>query len=336
MKVKELIKRFKTNRSFRQYLMVALICMVVIGGSALTAFILTTNHIRSSYQAKLTSAQQQILDSQKNVYETTKDILPGQIISKDNTKYTTVLSSQDQKTFIDITDIGKTALIKIPAKTAVTKSEVTNAKVSSDLRETNFTVISNSANVVDNDTVDVRIVFPNGENYIVLSKKNIFDISKDRTECYFWLDEEEIQLMSSAIVDAYLYDGAKIYTTEYIEPSIQDASVVTYVPSDATIKLIKNDPNIVNIASKYLNGALRKDMESKLTKDTSKVPSVSGAADAGNNQIEDNKDVSDSDTLEQSESNTDVTDDNVKTTQNSKVTDTYFYDEDKSRKGDLG
>ncbi len=64
--------------------------------------------------------------------------------------------------------------------------------------------------------------------------------------------------MSAAIVDASLYHGSKLYMTKYIEPNIQEASIITYTPSVSILSLIENDPNIVNRCSQVLNKEVRR------------------------------------------------------------------------------
>lgn len=262
------MKKVLMKRSTRQYIMIAVICATVIGGAALVAYFISTGNIREVYEAQLADAKQKISDNTRKVYVAKDNIPAGGILTDQNTESRSVIASQPQEMYITASEIGKKALIDIAKDTQIIKTEVTDADLTPDLRESNFTVVTNSANVLNNDTVDVRILYPNGENYIVLSKKTILNMSEDGTECYFWLTEEEIQLMSSAIVDAYLYEGAQIYTTEYIEPSIQEASKVTYTPSLATIDLIKNDPNIIKIASEYLSDVVRKAIENRLAAST--------------------------------------------------------------------
>ena len=70
--------------------------------------------------------------------------------------------------------------------------------------------------------------------------------------------------MSAAIVDAALYNGTQLVTTKYIEPNIQDASVITYTPSLQVLGMIEKDPNIVKRSSQELNKRLRKSLENRL------------------------------------------------------------------------
>lgn len=264
--MKRFIKMKKLKRSTKQYIIVATLCFIIVGGAAIFAFCISNNNLRNSYEAKLSLANKELDDNRRFIYAATEDIKAGAVITKDNTEYISALSSEPQKSFINCTDIGKTALVDIPKNTQITRSIVTDTVVTNDLRETSYSVITNSSKISKDDTVDVRIVFPNGENYVVLPKKKIKSIKENET--YLWNNEEDIQLMSSAEVDAYLYKGAKIYTTKYIKPSLQKESKVTYTPSLSTINLIKQDPNIIDIADQYLSSITRKELENRLAKNS--------------------------------------------------------------------
>lgn len=254
----------KLKRSTKQYIIVATICFVIVGCAAIFAFCISTNKLRNSYETKLAVANKELDDNRRLVYVAKEDIKAGAIITKDITEYISALSSEPQENFINSVDLGKTALVDIPKDMQITKSVVTDTVVTNDLRETCYSVITNSSKIKKDDTVDVRIVFPNGENYIVLSKKKIKSIKENET--YLWTNEEDIQLMSAAEVDAYLYKGAKLYTTEYIKPSLQKGSIVTYTPSISSLNLIKKDPNIIDIADQYLSSITRKELENRLSK----------------------------------------------------------------------
>ncbi|HWT27084.1 MAG TPA: hypothetical protein VN131_04025, partial [Mobilitalea sp.] len=158
----------------------------------------------------------------------------------------------------------KVALVNIPSGVQVIKNMLTKDKVSSELRELEYSVINLNSNVVSNDTVDVRICYPNGESYVVLSKKVIKGVDTETSICFLWLEEEEILRMSAAIVDAGLYPGAKLYVTKYIEPSIQEASIVNYTPSLSILSMIEQDPNIVDRYSQELSKEVRKALENRL------------------------------------------------------------------------
>ncbi|MEG1741668.1 MAG: hypothetical protein RR237_02195, partial [Acetivibrio sp.] len=114
------------------------------------------------------------------------------------------------------------------------------------------------------DVVDIRILYPNGENYIVLSKKILKELNQERTICYLWMEEQETLFISSAMVDAYMTPGAILYTTKYVESEIQKPSIVTYIPSHQVMDLIQKNPNIVESAKLGLEKQVREKLELRL------------------------------------------------------------------------
>ena len=66
------------------------------------------------------------------------------------------------------------------------------------------------------------------------------------------LTEDEMLLMSSAIVEAYIMDGAKLEATIYTEPGMQNAATKTYPISAEIYEQIVNNPNVVEEAKRSL------------------------------------------------------------------------------------
>ena len=61
--------------------------------------------------------------------------------------------------------------------------------------------------------LDIRIRFPNGEDYIVLTDKNITYMTE--SGFYMYLDEKEVHMLSSARTDVEVYGGAMLYLSSY-------------------------------------------------------------------------------------------------------------------------
>lgn len=61
--------------------------------------------------------------------------------------------------------------------------------------------------------LDIRIRFPNGEDYIVLTDKNITYMTENGF--YMYLDEREVHMLSSARTDVEVYGGAMLYLSSY-------------------------------------------------------------------------------------------------------------------------
>ncbi len=255
---------FRLRRTTKQYIIVAIICIVIIGGASLLTTIFVANQIKSEYKASLAEVENDIKQNQRYVFVAMNDIEAGDAITENNVKRMTVYSSQPQNSFITNHEIGQLALIDIPSNTQVIKTMLTETKVSSELREIEYQILNINSNIISNDTIDVRIVFPNGESFVVLSKKVIKGITESSVMCYLWLDAQEILRMSAAIVDAALYPGTQLITTKYIEPSIQDASEVTYIPGLSILELLETDPNILERSSRELEKDVRKALENRL------------------------------------------------------------------------
>lgn len=136
-----------------------------------------------------------------------------------------------------------------------------NDNVQDDIRSTEYAVVELPTKLKKDDYVDVRIQFPNGEDYIVFSKKKVMDVSG----VTLWLenDEGEILSMSSAMVDAFLNEG-KLYALPYVDGEMQHASEITYPVNKAVLDLINRSPNIVNTAKLNLEKQNRASLENNL------------------------------------------------------------------------
>jgi len=253
----------RMKRTTKQYITVCIIAVIVTSGAAVGISARIIHDIKTSSDAQIQEYKKEIEENKKTVYIAENFIMAGEIISEDSLKLETVFASQPEDVYIDKDDIGKIAIVDIKSGTHVLKSMVTDIKMSN-VREVEFDTILVSSNIVENDIVDVRIVFPNGEDYTVLSKTRIKGYEYGSANCFLWLTEEEIIRMQSAIVDAYLYTGAYLYTVKYIEPNIQDATVVNYEPSVAAIRLIQKNPNIIDTAVTEMSVAVRKALENRL------------------------------------------------------------------------
>ena len=170
--------RRKIKRSTRQYVVVVFICLLVLGFAAFLATFLISNSIRDNYQAKLDEYSQEMKDNQHAVFVATSDIKAGALITEENTDRRIEYSSQPLETLITTEDMGKVLLVDIPAGAHLLTSMVTDYKISTELRELEYIAIHLGSNVNKDDTVDIRINFPNGEDYIVNSKKIVRGLSQ--------------------------------------------------------------------------------------------------------------------------------------------------------------
>lgn len=89
------------------------------------------------------------------------------------------------------------------------------------------------------DYIDVRFTMPSGQNYIVLSKKEVKNINNTTVTLY--LTEDEILMMSSAIIESYIMKASNLYVVQYVEAGLQQSSTPTYVVNTDVYQLIQSN-----------------------------------------------------------------------------------------------
>ncbi len=183
----------------------------------------------------------------------------------------------DPYSYITEGDMGKTAIVDIPAEEPVMLNMVTEKEIQADTRDYEVVAANLMTDQQENDYVDIRIIYPNGEDYLVIPKKQIEKLNFENSVFNIQCNEEEIVRFSSAIVDAYMTTGARLYTTRYVESNLQEEAIPNYPVRAETMDLIKSDPNILTTAQNTLNLSARMSLEARLGKLTEdQLSAVSG------------------------------------------------------------
>lgn len=176
-----------------------------------------------------------------------RDIVQGEIITQEMIETINVNNSTVPTGVVTASEIvGLTAKYNIAAKVPITGNMVSDEVVAADVRDVEINTVLMPSDLDEGDTVDIRLMYPNGTDYIVLAQKTI-DKIYDTT---FWLklSEDEIQLLDSAIVDSYLNSGSKLYALRYADSDAQ----------------VKSSDDIESETKGYLETVIEKDWE-KLT-----------------------------------------------------------------------
>lgn len=186
-------------------------------------------------------------DYTKQVVVLNKDIVQGQMISADmlsmvrvhnNTVPTGAILSTSQVS-------GQVAKFNIPARVPITENMLAAQILSADVREQEINTILMPSDLQEGNFVDIRIMFPNGTDYIVLAEKQVEKISGQTM--WMKLSEYERLILNSSVVDSFLNGGTKLYCTKYADP---EAQVKAEASKQDTIKgylsdIIKKEiPNI--------------------------------------------------------------------------------------------
>lgn len=214
-----------------------------------------------------------LLQKQITVYVAANDLKSGETVTLDEDfMMSTVQTTLDQAQIISDDDFqivdeegnvkSKEIVLKVnvPSGAIVTKDMIAESgeETTDSDRIQEFNMISLPSQLKNGDYVDIRMSIPNGQDYIVLAKKRVLGTTS--TSIWLKLNELEMQLLSSAIVESYYYTGSKLYAVPYTEPGIQEAAIPTYPVKPDVLRQIRNNPNILNeIREAYENKYIPED-----------------------------------------------------------------------------
>lgn len=156
----------------------------------------------------------------------------------------------------DVYELALAAKLEIPAGTIITPNMLIEAgqEVTDDMRLQEYSCIALPSQLKNGEFIDIRLTLPTGQDYIVLSKKEV--LQTDESTIWMKVNEAEILLLNSAMVEAWTITGTKLYAIEYIDAGSQESAYVTYEPSAEVLDLIKADPNVIDKAYSKLSDGL--------------------------------------------------------------------------------
>ena len=231
----------------------------------------------------------------KAVAVANKDIRSGETLTEASITYVKVPSSAAPSNSAVITSTStiesnttnskkvKIAKIDLKKGTTITENMIyeEGEETSNDIRTQEYNTVILPSQIADGDYIDIRLRLPNGTDYIVVSKKKVtiplVGITESANTIKLDVTENEILLMSNAIVEAYWVNGSMLYATTYKEPGMQEDATPTYLPNNEVATLISTDPNIVSVAKDALikrynetSGTVRTDIVNSLNKNAEK------------------------------------------------------------------
>lgn len=188
-------------------------------------------------------------------------------IKKDNNEYEVkkeeetdnyYIEKNNNKQYLELNSVPLVAKVTMNKNTLITTELISKSDnvLQADVRKQEYNMIVLPMNLTTGDYIDIRLMLPSGQDYIVVSKKEVEIpvVGSVDSEDTIWVDltEDEILHMSCAIYDAYKINGAKLYATKYTEAGMQEAATPTYPVNESTSKLLQNDPNILQRAMKEI------------------------------------------------------------------------------------
>lgn len=175
------------------------------------------------------------------------------VLKEDETENYYIMRN-NEKQYLELNSVPLVAKVDMNKNTVITTELISKSDdvVQDDVRKQEYNMLVLPMDLTTGDYIDVRIQFPSGQDYIVVSKKEVEmpTINGIDSEDTLWinLSEDEILHMSCAIVEAFRINGTKLYVTKYTEPGMQEAATPTYPVNASVRNQINNDPNIVERA----------------------------------------------------------------------------------------
>ena len=228
----------------------------VKSGQIITSNMVTRKQINKNLIPENAIGDTATLENGENVLYLTKNNNQYKLQKDDSGSY--YIERNNNKEYVQLNTVPVIAKVSLKKNAVLTRDTISkgNNTTSDDVRKQEYNVIVLPTQIQTGDYVDIRLSMPNGQDYIVASKKNVEIpvIDGVNSESTIWLNlsEDEILSMNSAIVDTAKVEGSKLYATTYTEPGIQSAATPTYTPSKEVLQLIAEDPNAVEKAKNEL------------------------------------------------------------------------------------
>ena len=198
-----------------------------------------------------------------DIYTKYRNNEPSLYITIDGTEYQVeqeeetenyFITRNNNKEYLELNSVPLVAKVDMKANTVITTELLSKSDniVQDDMRKQEYNMVVLPMDLATGDYIDIRLMLPSGQDYIVVSKKEaeIPVIGGVDSEDTIWVNmtEDEILHMSCAIIDAYQINGAKLYATKYTEAGMQAAATPTYPINESTSALLQSDPNILERA----------------------------------------------------------------------------------------
>lgn len=192
--------------------------------------------------------------SYTNLYVLTQDVTAGEELTADMFQALRVQSSENLSAAQSPAKedlLGKRLKISL-AKGAALSTDILyeGAEIADDERRVELRELELPQNLRENEFVDIRIVFPDGEDYLVIGHKRVYHMIRDDEGGVLALQmrflEEELLRYQAACVDTKTYQDTRLYAVRYTG-EFQPAAQVYYPVNRAVFRLLQWNPNIVDL-----------------------------------------------------------------------------------------
>ena len=240
------------QRKARNSFLLGMLLMLIITGVIIAFLILQLTNMKKE--------EKELKESYVKVYTLNKDVDSGEELTSSDFTEAEVTNTTAPTDYLTPSDLGTNMIAKISMTRGTILSKemvyIDETVTGNDVRKQEYNMLILPTDLVTGDYVDVRLMLPSGVDYIVVAKKkveipNIAGVDSTDTVS-IELSEDEINMLSNAIVDAAQINGAKLYVNKYTEPGIQEASTPTFPVNYDVLELINGNPNVLEDARNAL------------------------------------------------------------------------------------
>lgn len=232
-------------------------------GGTVYFYMQNKNQIEQNTQLMAQNAQVQAqldqIGQMTEVYEVQGKVFGGnQIKQEDLVPVSIPVSACGDSSVTDMNElIGKYYKIDIKPGTILTKDmlmDEVSAEASRYTRDILLTAVP--VTLMVGDYVDIRMMLPNGEDYIVVAHKRVELLYSNTITIK--MSEEEQAIWNSAMIDLAVYgeSGCILYLTRYLDPGVDTDAVATYPVQHDAENWVKFNPNIQD-TTRCINTTLR-------------------------------------------------------------------------------
>jgi len=181
-----------------------------------------------------------------------KDVIQGETITDEMLTKARVHKSAAPTDAAGYEVVGMIAKYNIPANIPLVSDMFGEQIVTVDERIQEISSVMLPTGLMEGEYIDIKIKMASGLEYVVLPQIKIEKIFG--TTVWMHLDEEELYLLNSAIVDTYLNEGVVLYGVRYVDPTTQIKT------GDLLIDENGDEINISDLARRKLSKKIEDDV----------------------------------------------------------------------------
>lgn len=209
----------------------------------------------------------------------TRDVPAGEELTAGMIREQRVQSAEEMlaaQSFAKEDLLGKRLKVSLTKGAALSTDMVYEEAAADDERRVELREVYLPQTLRENEFVDIRISFPNGEDYLVVGHKRVHRLLRDDEGVVSALElrflEEEQLRYQAACVDAKIYEDTRLYAVQYTG-EFQAAAQVYYPVNRAVFRLMQWDPNIEELF------VVEKEQEQRTLLETELEPYLSESPD---------------------------------------------------------